>query len=148
MASFIFDSFKGHLLSGNISLSSSPLYVILMKSTYSPNDDTQVKYSDISSSEIVQATNSGYTTGGKILTSQTVTVNTGSSYSVFSAANTTWTSSTISASGAVLYASGSNYGGIANPLIGFIDFGSTLSSSNGDFTLQWNSNGIIRINNG
>lgn len=146
MASFIYNSFKGHLLSGNINLASDGIYCMLMKSTYTPNQDSHVKYTDISGYE--HTGNGVYFTGGKALSSKTITVDNTNDWAYFTANNLTWASTTISASGAVLYASGAGYGGVTHPLIGYIDFGTTLSSSNGDYTITWSAQGIIRIANG
>lgn len=54
----------------------------------------------------------------------------------------TWASSTITARYAVIYKDT----GVAttSPLIGFVDFGQDESSSNGNFTIQWSANGILR----
>lgn len=146
MASFIFNSFKGHLLSGNINLASDPIHCMLMKSTYTPNMDSHKKYSDVSGHE--HTGNGVYFTGGKALSSKSITIDNTNDWAYFTANNVTWASTTLSASGAILLASGAGYGGITNPLIGYIDFGSTLSSSNGDYTITWSANGIIRIANG
>lgn len=145
MADFTYDSFKGHLLSGNISLTSDALGVILVSGTYPvASADSHFRYADISSHEVFNG--NGYAAYGKPLTSKTITTTPASDYSTFTAANVTWSSSTITASGAIIYASGT-FGGVTNPLISFLDFGSNKSSSNGDFTLQWNAQGILRINN-
>jgi hypothetical protein len=61
----------------------------------------------------------------------------------FDAANVTWSASTITARGAVLY---QNTGtDSTSPLIGYFDFGSDQSSSSGDFTIAWNAEGLLNL---
>jgi len=64
---------------------------------------------------------------------------------VFDAADLTWPASTITARGAVLY---KNRGGAASAdeLICFVDFGVDKTSSSGDFTITWSSEGILNLN--
>jgi hypothetical protein len=116
-----------------------------MTSAYVPNTDTQTKWADVSGSAHTGSSN--YLFSGKALTSPTITIDTANDYAYFDAENVTWTSVTLSASGAVLYVSGAQ-GAETHPLVGYIDFGSTLSSSNGDFTITWSGSGILRIANG
>lgn len=59
--------------------------------------------------------------------------------SVFDADDVTWSSATITAYGAVIYR-------ISDSMpICFIDFGAAKISTDGDFTIQWNANGIINL---
>jgi hypothetical protein len=92
-----------------------------------------------------EVTGTGYSAGGNTLTISTNPTNGGSGTTVFlSFANTTWTSSTITARGALVYQSG---GG--NPSVAVLDFGADKSSSNGDFQIQFPTadatSAIIRI---
>lgn len=143
MATFIYDSFKGHLLSGNIRMVANPIYVALLSGTYVPDDGAHTRFADVSGYEAI---GSGYTRSGKVISSPTVTVVPASNWAYWDGANVTWSSSTLTASGAVIYASGL-LNGYTDPLIGYVDFGSSLSSSNGDFTITWSDNGIVRIAN-
>jgi len=59
------------------------------------------------------------------------------------AADTTWASSTITARYAVVYASTGTAS--TSPLIGYVDFGSDQSSTNGNFTITWDATGIVRV---
>ena len=53
-------------------------------------------------------------------------------------------SSTITARYAVVY-DDSGASNAAKALIGYVDFGSDQSSTNGNFTITWDSTGIVRI---
>lgn len=151
MSSFIYNSYKAYLLSGYaIRLNSDPIYVALMRSSLTPdlNGLSQKVFTQVASNECTGQV--GYTGRGKQITSPSITVTTGSNYATFSSSvDLTWGGSTITASGAVVYASGT-FGSpaINDPLIAYIDFGNNLTSSLGDFTIQFAAAGIVRISNG
>ena len=85
---------------------------------------------------------SGYTTGGNTLTSVSPTTSGTTAYVDF--ADVTWTSSTITANGALIY-NNTN----ANRAVVSLAFGSDKSSSNGDFQIVFPTanatDAIIRI---
>lgn len=85
------------------------------------------------------------TTVGNTVTDGGVTwKNLGNNLTLLSAAATTWAASTITARFAVIYDdTGSD---ATSALIGYIDFASDMSSSNGNFTLNWDACGIYNIN--
>lgn len=117
---------------------STKLKVLLLKNTYVPAQDTHSVLTDISAHEI---SGTGYTTGGKLLTSVTVSYDTATKSVKIDAADAIWTSSTLTARYAVLY-----YADAAtNPLIGYIDFGQDISSYLGDFSIVFNALGIAAI---
>lgn len=85
---------------------------------------------------------SGYTAGGNTLTNVTPTSSGTTAFTDF--ADTTWSSATITARGALIYNSTD-----ADKAVVVLDFGSDQSSTAGDFTIQFPtadaSNAIIRI---
>ena len=66
----------------------------------------------------------------------------GSGIVVLDAADTVWSASTITARAAVIYEDTGTPA--TSSLLGFCDFGANFSSSNGDFTIQWAAEGILR----
>lgn len=118
---------------------STKLKIMLLKNTYTPNQDTHGVLTDISTHEI---TGTGYTTGGKLLTGVTVTYDSSTKSVKIDAADAVWTSSTLTARYAVVYYADS---AVLNPLIGFIDFGQDISSYLGDFSVVFNALGIAAI---
>lgn len=91
-----------------------------------------------------EVTGTGYTAGGKTLTIAAVPTSSGTTaYLDFS--DVTWTSSTITARGALIYLAD----GATNPAIAVLDFGADKTSTSGDFTVQFPtadaSSAIIRI---
>lgn len=89
-----------------------------------------------------EITGTGYTAGGNTLTSVSPTTSGTTAYVDF--ADTTWSSSTITANGALIYNANS-----ANASVVTLAFGSDKSSSNGDFTIVFPvanaTDAIIRI---
>ena len=83
--------------------------------------------------------NTGYTAQGLGLSGLTVSAALGGDEAQWDATDLSWASSTIDARGAVIYrvADGS--------LVCAVDFASTKSSSNGTFSISWNSQGIINL---
>lgn len=141
MASKLYGSFLAKALNKEIDWDTDTIKVALLSNAYTPNQDTHDYFDDVSTHEV---SGTGYTTGGNTLASKTSTYDAGTNVLVLDAADVTWSSSTITARYAVVYdASGGS--AATNPLIGYVDFGSDQSSSNGNFTITWDATGIVRI---
>ena len=117
---------------------SHAVFVALLTSSHAFNADHNY-WTTISGNE---TSGTGYTAGGQALTTKTVTQDDTDDEGVFDADDTTWSSSTITARFAVLYDNTLS----TKDLICAFDFSSDQSSSSGNFTIQWNSEGIININ--
>jgi hypothetical protein len=93
-----------------------------------------------------EVSGTGYSSGGAALTN--VTPTTSSTTALTDFADLTWSSSSITARGAMIYNS-STTGGSANRAVQVLDFGADKTSTSGDFTIQFPtadaSNAIIRI---
>lgn len=139
MANQVYNSFKRDSMVGVFNLSADTLNVILVTSAYVPDIDLHTKYSDITN-EVVGV---GYVTSGKTLAGVTVSADLINNDAALNANDVDWVSSTITAAGAVIYKVGSLPNN--SPLIGYVDFGGTKSSSNGDFIIQWNTAGILTL---
>lgn len=140
MADVIYNSFKSKIMDGSIDLDTDTIKVALVTSSYAPNQDTHDFFDDVTN----EISGTGYTAGGATLAGKAVTQDNTDNEGVFDANDVTWSTSTITARGAVVYKST----GVAStsPLVCYIDFGSDKSSTAGDFTLQWNSEGILNLN--
>lgn len=140
MADVIYNAFKKNIMNGGIDLDTNTMKVALVTSSYTPNQDTHEDMADVTN-EV--ANGNGYTTGGAEITNKAVTADNTDNEGVFDGDDVTWTSSTITARGAVIYKS---TGVAANDLlVCYLDFGSDQSSSAGDFTIQWNAEGIVNL---
>lgn len=112
----------------------------LATSSYTPNQDTHDYWDDVSANEV---SGTGYSAGGATLGSKTLTYTGGTNILAMDAADVTWSSSTITARYAIIYMSTGN--AATSLLLGYVDFGADQSSSNGNFTITWDSGGILKI---
>ena len=126
-------------MNGSIDLDTDTIKVALVTSSYTPDQDNHDYFDDITN----EVTGTGYTAGGATLTNKSVTQDNTDNEGVFDADDVTWSNSTITARGAVLYKDTGTAS--TSPLICYFDFGEDKSSANGNFTIQWNSEGIINL---
>jgi len=140
MASKLYGNFLLKALNKEVDFDSDTIKVALLTSSYTPDQDTHDYFNDVSTYEV---TGTGYTQGGITLASKTATYDSGTNVIVLDAADVTWSSSTITARYAVVYDSTGTSS--TSALIGYVDFGSDQSSTNGNFTITWDSTGIVRI---
>jgi hypothetical protein len=140
-------SFKVELLTGlhNFTITTGNAFKIALVTSSSTNGATTDHYSGGTnniSGEV--ASGGGYTTGGMALTNVTPTSTGTTAWLDFGPTDPTWTTSTITARGALIYNTTS-----ANRSVVVLDFGSDKTSSAGDFTVQFpaadSTNAIIRI---
>lgn len=139
MASLLYNSFKRDIMNGAIDLDTDTIKVMLVTSSYTPDKDADEFIDDVTN----EVSGTGYSAGGATLGSKTVTVDDTNDCGTFDAADVTWSTSTITARGAVLYRDTGTPS--TSPLIGYIDFAADKISSAGDFIIQWSANGIIRL---
>lgn len=134
----VYGNFPKHLFKGDVDTDTATFKMMLCTSTYTPNQDTHEFKSSVTN-EV--ASGGGYTTGGKTLTTVTVTYDGASNTVTFDCDDIVWTSATLTARYAVVYVStGSD---ATSTLVLWIDFGQDLSPSAGDLTLQVNSGGLL-----
>jgi hypothetical protein len=139
LANVIYNSFKRDIQDGNIDLDSDTIRVMLVTSAFTPDQEAHTKRSDITNE--VPGTN--YT--AQALANKSVAADNTDNEGAFDADDVTWANSTITARGAVLYKSRGEAAS-ADELIMYIDFGSDQISSSGNFTITWNSEGILNLN--
>lgn len=139
MPSKLYGNFLVKALNKEVDWDTDTIKVALTTSTYTPNQDTHDYFNDVTN----EVTGTGYTAGGNTLASKTITYDDANNVIVLDAADTTWASSTITARYAIVYASTGTAS--TSPLIGYVDFGSDQSSTNGNFTITWDSTGIVRV---
>jgi hypothetical protein len=132
-------SFKLALLDGEMDFSSdtSQVFKIALYTSSASLDATTTAYT--TSNEV---TGTGYTAGGNTLTVVAPTTSGTTAFLDFN--DTTWAAASITARGALIYKSG---GG--NPAVAVLNFGADITSTNGDFTIQFPtadaSNAILRL---
>ena len=132
-------SFKKELLEGvhNFLLSGGDTFKIALFTSSASLDATTTAYATTN-----EVSGAGYSAGGNTLTRIDPATSGTTAFTDF--ANTTWSSATITARGAVIYNSTDS-----DKAVAVLDFGSDKSSSTGDFTIQFPtadaSSAIIRI---
>ena len=132
-------SFKKELLEGvhNFLLSGGDTFKIALFTSSASLDAGTTAYSATN-----EVSGDGYSSGGNTLTKINPASSGTTAFTDF--ANTTWSSSTITARGAVIYNSTDS-----DKAVAVLDFGSDKSSSTGDFTIQFPtadaSSAIIRL---
>ena len=137
MADTIYTSFKRDIMNGAIDLDTDTIKVMLVTSSYTVSA-AHTKRSDITN----EVSGTGYTAGGTAIGSPTVT--NVSTNGVFDGSDVSWTTSTITARGAVLYKSRGGASS-ADELVCYLDFGTDKVSTAGTFTISWNASGILNL---
>lgn len=129
-------SFKQELLEAIQNFTTDTFKIALYTSS-ATLDATTTAYT--TSNEVV---GTGYTAGGNTLAGTTITLSGTTAFVDFS--DTTWSTASITARGALIYNSSK-----ANRAVAVLDFGADKTSSAGNFTVQFPtndaSNAIIRI---
>ena len=139
MASIIYNSFKKKIQDGSIDLDTDTIKVALVSSSYTPSQDNDDFFNDVTN-EVVAT---GYTAGGATLANKSVTQDNTNDRGVFDADDASWAASSITARGAVIYKSS----GVSStsPLIAYIDFGGNQTTVAQTFYLQWATTGILYL---
>lgn len=147
MASYVPNAFKGRLMGDTatigtaINLASDTVKLMLLTSSHTPNEDSDNFISGVSANEV--AASGTYSAGGVALTKSSSTDNTDNE-GVFDATDVSITAATISARYAAIYKDTGTPA--TSPIICVIDFGSTITSTGGTFTIPFNSEGILNLN--
>ena len=135
-------SFKSELLGGVHDLDTDSIKLALIKAsptgTYGA---ATTNYSDVTGNSD-ESSGTNYTAGGNVLDS--ATISTSGTTAIVDFADETFADVTTSADGCIIYNASQ-----ANKAIAVFDFGSTVTATNGDFTVVFPtadaSNAVIRI---
>ena len=144
ITSAVCTSFKEELLKGlhDFSASTGHDFYIALFDDQATLDASTTDYS--TADEVVGV---GYTAGGNLLTNNGVSVSGTTAFVDF--ADSTWSTATITAAGAMIYNSTTGGGTGTTEAVGVLDFGGNKTSTAGDFVIQFPaadaSNAIIRI---
>lgn len=130
MASVVYNEGIRNALTGQIDFDTDRFDILLVTSSYTPDEDNHADRADVTN-EV--ATGNGYT-GPKTTTVTVGAVDATNDRVDISFSDVSWTSSTITAAGAVIF----KYTGTASTelLVAYLDFGGNVSSSNGTFTVS------------
>lgn len=133
MPSLIYNSCLDDLVKGQINFNSDTFKAMLVTSTYAPDKDAHTKRSNVTN----EVTGTGYTAGGNAATAS-ITKDLTNDREDISFTITSWTSATITARAAVIYKSRGG-ASTADELVGYVDFGSDVTSTNGTFAVTISS---------
>lgn len=127
-------------MDGSIDLDTDTIKVALVTSSYTPDQDAHDFFDDVTN----EVSGTGYTAGGASLANKVVSADNTDNEGVFDADDVSWTTSTITARGAVLYKSTGTAS--TSALICYLDFSTDKVSTAGTFTISWNAEGILNLN--
>jgi hypothetical protein len=139
MATLPSNNLKYMLMTAGIDFGADTFKIILMKAGFAFNRATHDTYSDVSTDEL--ATGGGYTVGGQTLAGGTLTRDDGANVTVATWNNPSWLAAggDIVTQGAILFDDTL----ASKPVVGFIDFGSALTTyAGGTFTI---ANPLVEI---
>lgn len=139
MASLVYTSFFEDQAKGNIDVDVDTFRMMLVTSSYVANKDHNRR--DDITNEV--AAGGGYTAGGSVVT-LTGSLDTANDRYDLTIGSVNWPTSTISAAGAVIYKARGGASS-ADELVCYLDFGGTIVSTGGTFTVTPSS--PIRIQN-
>jgi hypothetical protein len=137
----LYGSVVGDILGGDLRWVDDDIYVMLLTSSYAPDQEAHTFADDLSH----EVSGAGYTAGGALLTGRTATHDAPSNTWVFAADDAVWTGCTFTFRYAVVYRKVGSATPEDDNLIAYIDFGSDQSLSAQTFTLEWNVAGVIRL---
>jgi hypothetical protein len=132
MASFNFNSMVRAVPTGSIDFDTDSFKMLLVTSAL---DETAKDTFDFRNDIVNEVANgNGYATGGNAVTLTVAAVDTANNDVEITASAVSWAASTIAAAGAVIYKSRGGASS-ADEVICFLDFGATISSTSGTFTV-------------
>jgi hypothetical protein len=119
--------------------SSATIKTSLHTATFTPNQDTHDFFDDATNEVGASGT---YVAGGLTLGSKSSSYDTATDQVRLDAADFSATGTTITARRAVVYG---DTGGASttDPVIGWVDFGADVSTTNGTFAITWDATGIV-----
>lgn len=135
----VYNSCKNKLMTGSFNLTSDTIKVALLTSSYTPNIDTHIFFSDLTN----EVTSANYTTGGATLGSTVITTDTSGDFAWFDAADTTWSTVTFTYRYIVCYKSTGTAS--TSPLMFYIDLGTDHSNAGDTAYIQWATTGLFKI---
>ena len=134
----IYNIFKEEVLNGEFDLDTGADAIkVILVTGHTPNIDTHYGYADVIGDE---ESGTGYTAGGETLANQVTDLDSANDRGTFDADNVTWTGLDVGTpSHAIMY----DDTNANDRLIAYWEV--TTPSNGGDYTLQWNANGILLL---
>lgn len=115
--------------------------VALCTASYTPDQDAHQYYSDLTNE---LPTGGGYTAGGIALTGRTATYDAATNKTKLDADDLSIATATFDCRYAAIYDDTPELAA-AKPLLGYVDFGETISPRNGLFKIEWATAGVFEF---
>lgn len=131
MPSLVYNSFMRDIATGQVDCDTDTFKMMLVTSSYAASK-SHAKRSDITN-EV--AAGGGYTAGGNACALTVGTTNNGANSVDINFTVTNWTNATITARGGVIYKSRNPAVPSGDELVGYVDFLSNITSTNGTFAV-------------
>lgn len=132
----VYFDFLRQLAEGDNVLPTDAVKAMIINNSYTPNQITDVAAGTVDANEV---SGSGYTAGGKTITSPALNPDTGGIRYLYDGADLVWSAVTFTNGRyLVLYLA-------SGDLICYFDFGTNVTMSGGTFTITWDVNGILAI---
>lgn len=141
VTAFVYGNALVFITDAQIDWTADTIKVSLHTSTYVPAQDTDDYFNDCTNE---LSTAGGYTQHGLAIGTPTRTYTGGTNTLSLDAVDSQWTSASFTARIAVVH---KERGGAltADELLSYVDFGGDETVSSGTFTIQWHTDGIIKI---
>lgn len=133
-----------HLVNKRIDFLNDDIRVVLLKATYTPNQDAHAWVSDLNLAAN-EVSGTGYTAGGLTLTGKTATYDSATNEVRLDADDPTWTNATISGIRYAVYADYTPATDATRPLLCYVNFGGDQSVSGATFTIQHAATGFLKF---
>lgn len=139
MYSSVYNAGKLALLKGQVQPLADTLRVALVTDAYVADKDAHAFFADITH----EVSGTGYTAGGKALTSVALSQDNANDRAALLADNVVWPVSAFTARAAVLYKDSGNPA--TSPLLAYMNFGGDHTVSGEDFNLEWSPEGVMYL---
>jgi len=151
MANVVYNEYKNNLITGAAAFTNgtTDFGVLLVTSGY--NAEEGHTFTDISPFEVADADYDRKDLAGVTVSRVEVgggTTGTDDFYKVDATDAAFGPNVTITAAGAVIFKKDTNLTNTPTSVVTYVDFSGSKSSSNGDFTVVWNANGVISYRQG
>lgn len=133
-----YDVVTMYLQNGAVDLDTDTIKVSIHSNGYTPSQTADDFFNDATN----EVSGTGYTSGGKTLSSVALTLNTSTHLTKFSAADLTWTAVTFTSGRYAVMRKARGGASSADEVLGYVDFGTNITMAGGDFTISWNASGI------
>ena len=141
----LYNEFKFQLLNGAFNLANGgDVIKVILVTGHAPDIDVHTVYNDVKGDEETDGTSPpAYTTGGETLASQATSKDIGDDEGVFDGDNITWTALDVGTPSHAIMYDESGASPTEDYLMAYWEI--TTASNGGDYTLQFDGEGIINI---